>query len=272
MRPTCAFSRRRSAALRGAAEARAVGWQPCVVKQESNVEKTTWDKWISNLHWISERILAKGGEVEGPELLPPIPLSQVDEFKRFTGLSLPKDFVETVTQFAGGFWFAWSLYEVRCTLRQEFPLRGGNREVPFIGISETKSLIEVYSEFQDECLTGACNWIHRSEFDDNEDILLTRVTLRYCFPLYSFCGGGGDFLVLRFDTEPSQILYLDHEWGFSVNGRAILGCGFADFVTAWSNLGYPEVDRYSVFFDEGRGAISDETEMARDWIRWLNEP
>jgi hypothetical protein len=78
--------------------------------------------------------------------------------------------------------------------------------------------------------------------------------------------------VLRFDTEPSQILYLDHEWGFSVNGRAILGYGFADFVTAWSNLGYPEVDRYSVFFDEGRGAISDETEMARDWIRWLNEP
>jgi hypothetical protein len=48
----------------------AVGRQPCVVKQESNVEKTTWDKWISNLHWISERILAKGGEVEGPELLP----------------------------------------------------------------------------------------------------------------------------------------------------------------------------------------------------------
>jgi len=227
-----------------------------------------WDKWLSNLQWIARRVLAKGGEVEGPDLLPPIPLSQVDEIERFTGLSLPKDFVETVTQFSGGFKFAWSL---RSNMNQKFPLEGGNWEVPFIGVSETKSLLEVYKEFQEGFLTGACNWIYWSEFDDNEDIRLTRSALRYCFPLYSFCGGGGDFLVLRFDVKPSQILYLDHEWGFSVSGRAVLGCGFVDFVTIWSNLGYPEVDRYSVFFDEDKGAISDETEMAREWKRWLKE-
>ncbi len=234
------------------------------------MDKIIWDKWLSNPQWISNRVSAKGGEVEGPKVLPPIPFSQVDEFKRSTGLSLPED-LETVTQFSGGFWLAWSLYKVRNNPRQEFPLRGGNWEVPFIGVSEPKSLTEVYNEFQDEFLTGACNWIHRSEFNDNEDVQLTRAALRYCFPLYSFYGGVGDFLVLRFDTRPSQVLYLDHEWGFSVSGRAILGCGFVDFVTVWSNLGYPEVDRYSIFFDERKGAISSETEMALAWIRWLNE-
>ncbi|MCO6449239.1 MAG: hypothetical protein J5I90_00495 [Caldilineales bacterium] len=235
------------------------------------MDKTIWDKWISNLNWISERISANGGEVEGLEILSPIPLSQVDEFNRLTGLSLPEDFVETITKFAGGFYFAWSLYEASGDSDWSFPWRGGNWDVPFIGASKAKPLIEVYNEFQNGFLTGSYNWIHRVEFDDNEDILLTRATLRQCFPLYLDCGGGGDFLVLRLDTDPSQILYLDHEWGFSVSGRAILGYGFVDFVTLWSNLGYPEVDRYSIFFDEERWTINDETEMALEWISWLNE-
>lgn len=233
--------------------------------------KAAWDTWLSNLHWISERVLAKGGEVEEPELLSPIPLAHVEAFHSFTGVSLPEDFVEMVTQFAGGFWFAWSLDETPCFLNRKFPWNGGNWEAPFIGVSQTKSLMDVYSEFQDEFLTGPANWIYRSEFDDHEDILLTRSVLRYCFPLYSFYGGGADFLVLRFDTKPCQILYLDHEWGYSVSGRAIVGYGFSDFMTTWSNLGYPAIDRDSVFFDEEQGAISDKTESAQAWVRWLNE-
>ena len=234
------------------------------------MEKAIWERWVSRMHWISERVRAKGGEVEGPEIWPPVSLSQAKEFKHITGLSLPEDFVEMITKFSGGFRFAWSLDDCN-DLRKDFPVSGGNWEVPFIGVSEQRPLVEVYLEFQKEFREGALNWIYHAEFDHHEDIRLTRHVLPYCFPLYVFYGNGGDFLVLRFDVEPSQVLYLDHEWGFSVRGRALIGKGLREFMETWSKLGYPEVDRYSVFFDEDKGMISAENKVGQEWIRWLEE-
>ncbi len=237
------------------------------------MSQAIWNKWQKNLLWVLERVAAKGGEIQKPEIFPPVPPSQVEEFERATGLRLPTDFVDVVTNYTGGFRFAWSLYNIYDKSKYiltKTAIRGGNWEVPFIGASQRKSLLDLYQELQNEFL-GSCNWIFRSEFDDNEDIQETRKVIPYCFPLYLFSGGGGDYTVLRIDVEPAQIIYLDHEWGFSVRDRAILGRGFVDYVTTWSNLGYPEVDRYCGFFEETTGTLSDTGSLAQEWMKWLSE-
>lgn len=224
-----------------------------------------WDRWQNNMHWVIERIMLKGGEVQEPETLPPIPASQVEEFESVTSLSLPKDFVDMVVNFSGGFRFAWSLYNVYERYRDVSVKRGGNWEVSFVGASKTASLLDLYHKLQ-----SLCGWIFHPKFEDDKDIQESRRVIPHCFPLYLDCGGGGDYMVLRIDTDPAQILYLDHEWGYSVRGRAVLGRDFADYVTRWSSLGYPEVDGYSDFYNEELGTLDVAGRTAQFWLEWLN--
>jgi hypothetical protein len=236
------------------------------------MSQKVWDRWQSNLHWVIERILLKGGKVREPEILPPIPVSEVDEFETVTGLCLPKDFADMVVNFGGGFGVAWSLYNVYDQNRDVLiraSARGGNWEVPFIGATERTSLLDLYHKFQHDFHT-VCSWIFSRDFDDDEDTQECRRVIPHCFPLYLDGGGGGDYTVLRIDTDPAQILHLDHEWCFCVRGRAVLGSGYADYVTRWSTLGYPEVNGYSDFYSEEIRTLDVAGKTAKFWMQWLN--
>jgi hypothetical protein len=190
--------------------------------------------------------------------LPPIPLSQVQAFSRATGHTLPPDFVDLVTKFAGGWNFYWALSREDDTWLEppvymgEF---GGNGEVPFIGATTETTLLDLYNNFQDEIRKG---------WRLNDD---TKAILPALFPLQSWEGGGADFLVLRLDVSPAQVLYLDHEGAWR---GTVIGAGFREFLLGWANLGFPELASHESWASSGRP--QDTGPAADQWRAWLANP
>jgi hypothetical protein len=45
---------------------------------------------------------------------------------------------------------------------------------------------------------------------------------------------------------------------------------FSDYVTSWSSLGYPEVHRYSNFYNDESGTLDVAGKTAQFWLEWLN--
>jgi hypothetical protein len=206
--------------------------------------------------WITSRLKKKGGRVEELELFDPIPISQVEALEAETGLQLPADLRQFLTECTGGFKFSWYLD------RKDSPLCqfGGNSEQPFIGASDDVSLLELYNQYMElmdqEYLFG--------EDPEND------ASIRNVFPLYSWYGEGSDKIVLR--PNPVAVLYLDHEGCYKVEDGGIIVCGthFSTFVSSWANLGFPQFDEYSKLFDKERLMLDDKGPAAKAWLEWLS--
>jgi hypothetical protein len=68
-----------------------------------------WDLVCTRAATTAAQLRAKGATVWDFEPPPPVPQSQIEEFRRQTGLALPGDFTDLLTKFAGGWKFYWCL-------------------------------------------------------------------------------------------------------------------------------------------------------------------
>ncbi|MEW4571416.1 hypothetical protein AB1L88_26375 [Tautonia sp. JC769] len=229
--------------------------------------ESDWRHLTSRMAWVEGRLKAKGATVRSPDLMPPVDRAQVDAFSDRTGLRLPQDLIDLVTGFAGGWSFSWNL-GVAGTDRWLRPgvdvgAFGGNGEVPFLGASRETTLLDLYQQFQEE--------IHDTFFADAGDAESLR-RMPSVFPLHLFEGGGGDSTVLRLDTSPCEVVFLDHEKTYRIDEGQVIGRGLGDFLRRWANVGFVSCEYLDVFIDaEGRD-IDDVGIAAREWIRWLDDP
>ncbi|MDQ2686834.1 MAG: SMI1/KNR4 family protein [Armatimonadota bacterium] len=229
-----------------------------------NFTAADWNHLQERASTLTGQLQAKGVTVEPFNPMPPIPRSQVDDFEEQTGLRLPQDFVDLVTQFAGGWRFYWNL-EVQADRRWLRPPAymgdfGGNSEVPFIGASEGCPLLKLYNTFQEEI---------RDDAPDDPDTL---AALSAMFPLHLTDGGGGDYTVLRLDTSPVEVVYLDHESRRRLGDNRILGHGLSAFLRRWANLSFPQCEYHHSWVDASRREPDDESLRAQEWGAWLSNP
>jgi hypothetical protein len=225
--------------------------------------QTDWDLVRARANATARQLRAKGVTVSDFSPLPPIPTSQIVEFSDETGISLPTDFVELVTKFAGGWNFYWSLCieEFGQWLKPPYFVGnfGGNSEVPFIGATREQTLLDQYRSFQNE--------IKNTYLSDPQTLEL----MPFVFPLHTWEGGGGDYTVLRLDTSPARIYYLDHEMMWPINDKHLVGSGFREFVLGWSNLGFPQFEYYSCWVDQRTKQPDDKSPNAQKWRNWLGD-
>lgn len=227
----------------------------------SKFSQADWDFVTQTALAISRQLLAKGATVQPFRPFPPIPSEQIEEFTSVTGLVLPQDLTEFLTEFSGGWTFYWSLFS---TAKDEFiqpPVTmgnfGGNSEVAFIGAAEGDSLLRRYQEFQAE--------IHDTYVDDPA----TLEALPAMIPLHAWDGGGGDYTVLRIDKSPAEVLYLDHETAWEIGQAGVLGTGFREFVLRWAEAGFLQMQYHLGWLnshaqDEAR-ATADDARL-RAWL------
>jgi hypothetical protein len=149
-----------------------------------------WDLIRTRAGTVAAQLRAKGAEVWDFEPLPPVPRAQLEEFTRKTRIVFPSDFVDLVTNFAGGWNFSWCLCETKTGKWLKSPVFmgnfGGNAEVPFIGASTDETLLDRYESFQDEIRNSIHN--RNSCLEDSEMLRL----LSALFPLHTCDGSGGD--------------------------------------------------------------------------------
>ena len=221
--------------------------------------------WMQKLLWARSRVLAKGGRVDQIVVFPPTSQSTVESFEQEIGFPLPADFVAMLLRETGGFRFAWSFgsaavpnYAVRS---------GGNAEVAFVGLEEFGSLAAIYRDFQNRLKR---TYLYSPDHDNDRDFLFTRRVLSRCFPLYRDYSSEGDYLVLRCDVEPAEVLFLGHELAYATNGRSVVGRGYRDFLDNWSQLGFPQFDTHSRFINVATGCLDHTIEASLEWKAWLN--
>lgn len=223
-----------------------------------------WDFIRSRAMTTGAQLQAKGATVWDFAPLPPIPRSQIDHFTRKTGFTLPGDFVDLLTKFAGGWKFYWGLYVKKTGAILESPVFmgnfGGNAEVPFIGATKKETLLDQYQSFQSE--------IQGSFFGDPETLKL----IPALFPLHTWDGGGGDYTALRLDVSPARVYYLDHEIGHPIDDEHAIGSGFREFVLGWSNLGFPQCTYHSCWVNSQTRQPDDASANADIWRKWLADP
>lgn len=219
-----------------------------------------WERVHDRLTTAAVDLQAVGASVAPPQILPPIPESQLLEFQASTGLALPEDLSQMLTRFSGGWYFSWNL----STKLQESQIdrsfdvggSGGNGEVQFIGADESSTLLSRHQELQD----FAERWIGNQE---------TRNIIKSSFPLHLFEGGGGDLALLRLDKSPAEIVYLDHEMGWEFGDEHVVARGFRYFLLGWAELAFPGLS-YHRSWTSGDGTILEpSSEKAKKWLAWL---
>jgi hypothetical protein len=225
-----------------------------------------WQHLTSQMAWVEGRMRAKRLTVDSPQFLPPIPGSQVEAFTRETGFLLPDDLIDLLTKFAGG----WSFYWCLCAEAEDrwpepagyVSTFGGNGEVPFIGASRENTLLSLYNEFQ--------HLLQRTMLVEPE-FAHTMKVMTAVLPLYSCEGGGGDFTVMRLDTSPCEILFLDHADCYDIHSKSIIGRGLTDFLRRWANIGFPSCDHIASHVDRTSGCINSQSAEVQKWLGWLSD-
>jgi hypothetical protein len=222
-----------------------------------------WDLVRTRADATAAQLRAKGATADDFRPLPPVPESQLVDFNRQTGFSLPGDFAGLVTKYVGGWWFDWTMWRRDSDDRLRPPVRfgdrGGNAEVSFIGVTAKTTLLQLYEELRFEV---------RMRADDPSIV----DGIRVLFPLHLFDGGGDDFTVLRLDVSATRIYYLDHEYGWMADDQHMRGLGFREFVLAWSNLGFPACEPYELWVNPETRTPDDSSPKAEIWRKWLADP
>lgn len=221
--------------------------------------------WMQRLLWARSRVLAKGGRVDQLVVFPPAYQSAVESFEQEIGYRLPKDFVTMLLRETGGFRFAWSFGAA--AVPDHADGNGGNAEVAFVGLEEFGSLATIYRDFQNRLKR---TYLYSPDYDSDREFLMTRRVLNRCIPLYQDYSSEGDYLVLRCDVEPAEVLFLDHELGYPTHGRAVVGRGYRDFLDNWSQLGFPRFNTHSRFINVETGCLDHTIVASREWKAWLN--
>lgn len=108
----------------------------------------------------------------------------------------------------------------------------------------------------------------RERGDDGE---AEREIFRAFYPLINV--GDGDRIVMDLNSNPTRILYLDHDHSYALRAATCLGLGFLDFMNRWSNLGCPHTHPSSigVFLDQEKCLLEDDGFNAKRWRAWLEE-
>jgi hypothetical protein len=232
--------------------------------------ESDWKALNDRMAWVEGRVHAKGGSVEGPIMLPPVDAKQVEAFTAATGLRLPQDLVDLVTRFAGGWSFSWMLYdreadrEIAPPLESRISIFGGNSEVPFVGATRDETLLDLYRQFQEQ--------IGDTFFVDDGDER-SRELMPSVFPLHFCEGGGADYTVLRLDTSPCEVVFLDHDAVYAIDDEHVIGRGLGDFLRRWAAVGFPSCEYLlDGVVDPERGVIDEAAPVVRDWLRWLDDP
>lgn len=232
-------------------------WSPECQAAAPRFADSDWQHLTDRAVAVNHYLRQKDLDVQLFTVLPPVPNSQLTEFRDQTGFRLPVDFQRLVRVYSGGWQFAWSLYADE-EGRDIGPAdrvgnQGGNFEVPFIGATEDRTLLKIYEEFQE---------FAREMIDLHPD---TEAVLPSLFPLLTQEEGGADYTVLRLDRDPAQVVYLDHESDYSVADDEVIADGFAVFLRKWANLGFPSCQ----FLRGGRlDAAQAKTEA---WWKWLED-
>ena len=225
-----------------------------------------WRHLTGRLAWVEHRLTAKGADAPPAEFLPPVAPAQVEEFARATGLRLPADLVDLATKFAGGWAFHWNLCRPDGRwLEPPVALGsfGGNAEDPFLGASAETTLLGRYQQFQEE--------IHGTWLADRGDPS-TLAAMPAAFPLLTCEGGGGDYLILRLDTDPCEVVYLDHERCFRIDREHTIGRGLGDFLGRWAAVGFIRCEKLDTLVDPATRLIAIDSPTARAWVAWLDDP
>jgi hypothetical protein len=214
-----------------------------------------WQLVCERAATLVEQLGAKGARARPMRPLPPMRPEWVGEWEKETGLRLPADFVDLLTKFAGGWWFHWDLYSAQKGVRLQPPVcparSGGNPEVPLLGC---------YSEFQ---VT-----LNETPIEDEETLAVQKAF----YPLYEFEGGGGDYLVLRLDKTPAEVVYLDHEKDWAVGEEQIICRGFGEFLRRWARMGFPACSSFENWVNPQTRMPDDESDQVKAWWAWLADP
>lgn len=235
-----------------------------------DMNEEIWSECVTRWERTAKLLKAKGAKTSGPEILPPPPSEQIEEFEEDTCFELPTEF-KTLMSITGGFKISWSIYGLSADQKPPvfFGTKGGNYSDYFVGASQDRSLLQHYNSFQQQmeasCVGG----------DDEE---ATRELHEECFPLYP-SDFSGDYLVLRLDCDPCEIHFLDHEYGYrlddsetSFGQSSLVSRGFTNFLMQWTALSYPEPRYLPGIVEYGTsGEIGTETKEAILWKKWLEE-
>ena len=207
---------------------------------------------------FADGFIKLGALVTGPEFHPPVDDSQIVEFESATGLKLPDDFRDFVTNHCGGWNFHWSCFDLMednqiedCSPGSPF---GGNQYSHFVRSADT-TLLSCYEGLVED----VSDWVENGSVSDEDfDIV------RCCYPLY-LCILGSDFVGLRLDVEPAEVVYLDHEAGFHIESSHVLGKGFSRFLRAYTQTGCPDLDYHIPIYNDGR-QIDETSPIITRWI------
>jgi hypothetical protein len=113
-----------------------------------NFTREDWYHVRSQADLMAVRLRAKGIRTFGIEPLPPVDRQQGREFYQATGKTLPLEFINLVTKYAGGWAFQWSLSIDEWSFDvDDAPAEFGCGEV-FIGVSSTNTILSEYTTFQ----------------------------------------------------------------------------------------------------------------------------
>lgn len=262
-----------------------------------------WEKWMQQWKWVIDCIEKKGCDTTEIKLSAPVPKKSVIDFEKSTGLKLPEDYIYVITNYAGSVNFSWCLSKKEGG--KKLDVNDPKVQNTLLMFQQALSPVE-FNRMKDNILkeisvekeqlkppedikisyggTGACEmWeidddIVDSYNDFQEGISDMNMGIDEFNPesmkrFHSIISvPNGDSIVMDLLSNPTKILYLDHESSYDPNEAIQLGNGFSDFMTCFSNLGCPgpEIWELERFLDKDEHALDYMTPIAKKWVDWLN--
>ena len=210
---------------------------------------------------IAEKLVLLGADVVGPEFHPTRKAAQIKELESTIKLDVPSDLAHFLTELCGGWKFSWDCLSLLDSNQIEdvFPgsPSGGNKYSQFIGPPNVPLVALYHSQIEQ-----VSEWVEHGTVDEDDFQIVKK-----CFPLYQ-CILGSDIIALRLDTSPKQVVYLDHESGFSIGPNHILGRDFTCFLSRYASLGCPDLDYLNTIYNADREIDPGLPDVKR-WVEWL---
>jgi hypothetical protein len=215
--------------------------------------------WIDRINQSLNFLESKGFEIVEPfNALPPITEKQLDEFKKKTNLSLPKDLSDFLTKHTSGFKFYWRADDAFA----QFEL-GGYPDGFLCALTNKKGnpLLNTYNWFQEFPLWWKENE-QDSEYEENKKIL------QHSLPLAM--EANGDIIAIRFDTKPSQVILLNHDYSHRFTYPDLIdNRGFSSFMENWAAMHFVSLDPLNYVINPETGLIDSENILAIEWTTYL---